>query len=207
MKRSMQLVCALIIMIIGNMAYAWTYTFNNSFQDRIGVRVKLSGINEPWYYAKIEKGGKYVFEFGVNKQAQLDLEGTQQEYTGRKVGLCLDEIEVILLDNNWKPISNSPYGLFNWSVCPMAATDQATFNTILTASKTNKSRIIYDLMRKLGLPYGYTTNDLLIPGRLNYMLSLSKTISYCANREFTIFPNIKEDGTIIQNQYCALTVI
>lgn len=114
MKRFMQLYMAVTAIVIGNMAHAYTFTFTNSLKGPVSIRVKL-GVFEPWYYGIAQGNGmKYTFDFGVNKQANLNLQGTQKEYTGRKVGFCLSEVNIApytFVNNQWQQTDE-------WYQCP-----------------------------------------------------------------------------------------
>lgn len=87
----------LSVVTFGTVAYAYDFDFTNTMEGPVRVRIKMSGINEPWYYATLQgknmrMGRNYTFAFRIG--SELDLGDGTKEYVGRKVGFCLSQIQV-----------------------------------------------------------------------------------------------------------------
>src|ERR1700722_9332787 len=93
MKRLITIFCGLSIGTVGTALRAYTFTFENHTNFDLSLRIKLSGVAEPWsasqdIASKNEGYGKNRIKFEVR---------------GRKIGFCLSKIEVSAPGIDWKP--------------------------------------------------------------------------------------------------------
>lgn len=127
MKRIQMALAFVGLLSMGGLAYGYMFDFTNTLKGPVTVRVKLAGVNEPWYYAVIQgennhERQNYIFNFqvgGIGALSQSTAMGSipkvqsaidkavadgRFEYLGRKEGFCLAEVEVaphVLTNGKW----------------------------------------------------------------------------------------------------------
>lgn len=203
MKRlTIKITAVVMSLLLSGLAYAYDYKLINILKAPVKVRVKLSGINEPWYYSNtISPSGLFTFKFGVNEQVSLNAAGTQKEYTGRKAGFCLSQIQVAAYVNQngqWQEtdtyIDTAPMVLDIESIRILGGAIEYAQN----GNKTAAAQQMQQLAAKSKVP---TTQEGSFLKRTLQQLATFVDQSTCNNRSFYIYPEVSLAGTIVPNSY------
>lgn len=190
------------LLFISTTIHSYSYDFTNTMKGPVRVRIKMSGIEEPWYYATLNgknelKGRNYEFQFRIG--SLLSLGDDKWEYVGRKLGFCLSQIQVAPFERNkdtgaWEE-TDEWYDLAPFFVATnyyskiLQAAGQLADGLVDVAGKTVE--MIEELMSaKYG---GGKLKDISLK---DIVLGVGElwSKSFCRSRSFTIVPNIDTKG-------------
>jgi len=222
MKHTNVKVLALVAaLVMGNVAYGYTFDFTNILKGPVNVRIKLSGIDEPWYQRTLQgknerKGRSYGFSFRINSQEpSVGVKGDQAptlEYTGRKLGFCLSQVQVAPWEwdknkktweetDEWYDLAPKfmPTNYFDKMLQAAGAVADGSLSAAGKLVESIGEAAASDETVKAG--GALKDQDL---GGLVEAIGGVVAISLCKDRSFTILPNIDEDGKI-QPGYILIT--
>jgi len=219
MKQTNVKVLALVAaLIMGNVAYGYTFDFTNTLKGPVEVRIKLSGINEPWYQRTLQgknqrMGRSYGFNFNLNAQElNVGATGSQtgsMEYTGRKVAFCLSQIQVAPWEMNKK--TKEWEKTDEWYDLAPKFIETNYFNKMLQAagavadgSLGVAGKIIEAIAEAAEADQAVKAGGALKEANIGGLVEAIGgvvSISLCKDRSFTILPNIDESGEIVSGYF------
>lgn len=218
MKNTQKALALVSMLIVGSIAYGYNYDFTNTLKGPVHLRVKMKGINEPWYYGTIQGQNSlthtnYTFAFQVNSQLALNAESTQREYVGRKVFFCLDpEMEIapfVLQGGQWVPTTN-------WIKVKAALLPVESFNQVIAAASGFGGGILATAAANLaklgataaGAGGAASTIGTVVGAVAEKPLSMLVAAigdmvgsTYCKDRSFKIVPDFDAKGNEVPNSY------
>lgn len=195
-------------------AFAYDFDFTNTLEGPVTVRIKLSGINEPWYYGKLEgeesfEGRNVIFPFQVNTKT-LPLASGETEWGGRKHAFCLSQVQIAPYKKdkagNWTQSDEyydmSPYfvetNYFGRMVKAAAK--------LAAGAKEEAGELVKNIMKGAG-EEAETIPELSGDTLSKFVKGVTKIVglSLCKDRSFTIVPGFDSDGKQKHKDFILIT--